>query len=70
MKTGTEDKKKIIVLAAMLAVIIPAAIWELSGYFTSPTPRPVVPVQVTAAPRPAGPRRRPPPQPPVPKPRA
>jgi hypothetical protein len=53
MKTGTEDKKKIIILAAMLAVIIPATIWELSGYFTSPTPRPAVPAQVTSAPRPA-----------------
>jgi hypothetical protein len=53
MKTGTEDKKKIIILAAMLAVIIPAAIWELSGYFSSPAPRPAVPAQVTTAPRPA-----------------
>jgi hypothetical protein len=53
MKTGTEDKKKIIILAVMLAVIIPATIWEVSGYFTSPAPRPVVPAQVNTAPRPA-----------------
>jgi hypothetical protein len=53
MKTGTEDKKKIAILAGLLVIIIPAAIWELSGFFSSPAPRPVVPVQVTAASRPA-----------------
>jgi hypothetical protein len=54
MKAGTEDKKKVIILAAMLAVILPAAVWELYGYFAGPTPapRPVAPVPANPAPRP------------------
>jgi hypothetical protein len=40
MKTGTEDKKKVAILAGMLVLIIPAAIWELHGLFASPTPTP------------------------------
>jgi hypothetical protein len=44
MKLGTEDKKKVAILAVMLAIIIPATIWELYGYFASPSvPRPAVP---------------------------
>ena len=50
MKTGAEDKKKVMILAGLLAIIIPAAIWELSGYFTTPAPRPV-PAQVATTPR-------------------
>ncbi|HEY3705427.1 MAG TPA: hypothetical protein VGL22_10230 [Terracidiphilus sp.] len=45
MKSGTEDKKKVIILAAMLALIVPLAIWELRGYFggSTPEPRPITP---------------------------
>jgi hypothetical protein len=50
MKTGAEDKKKVMVLAGLLAIIIPATVWELYGYFVSPAPRPV-PAQVTATSR-------------------
>jgi hypothetical protein len=50
MKTGAQDKKKVMILAGLLAVIIPAAIWELYGYFATPAPRPV-PAQVATTPR-------------------
>ena len=50
MKAGTEDKKKVLILAGLLVVIIPAAIWELYGYFATPAPRPV-PAQVITTPR-------------------
>jgi hypothetical protein len=41
MKTGTEDRRKVIILAVLLAIVVPAAIWELSGLFAKPsTPRP------------------------------
>ena len=55
MKAGTEDKKKIAILAGLLAIIIPAAIWELYGYFASPTPqpRPAAPAHVATAVQPA-----------------
>jgi hypothetical protein len=53
MKTGTEDKKKVIILTALLAVIIPVAIWELYGTFGSPTPAPRPAPPVAAAPSPA-----------------
>jgi hypothetical protein len=55
MKTGTEDKKKVAILAGMLAVIIPVAIWELHGVFASPTPtpRPVAVAPASPAQRPA-----------------
>ncbi len=36
MKTGAEDKRKVIILIALLAVVIPAGIWEVSGFFASP----------------------------------
>ena len=51
MKIGTEDKRKVIILIAMAAVIVPAAIWELHGYFGSPTPtpRPVIVAPTTPA---------------------
>lgn len=55
MKTGTEDKKKVAILAGMLILIIPAAIWELHGYFASPTPapRPAEPAPASTTRRPA-----------------
>lgn len=48
MKIGTEDRKKVMILAGMLAVIIPLAVWELWGAFGGssappPRPAPVVP---------------------------
>jgi hypothetical protein len=61
MKTGTEDKKKIYILIGLMAVIIPAAIWEISGMFgsspkpTPPPPAPVAAVRAPAAARPTGP---------------
>jgi hypothetical protein len=50
MKIGSEDKKKVAVLGALLVVIVPVAIWELSGYFGggTPTPRPVPAVTTPA----------------------
>jgi hypothetical protein len=50
MKAGTEDKKKVLILAGLLVVIVPAAIWELYGYFVTPAPRPV-PAQVVTTSR-------------------
>lgn len=40
MKIGAEDKKKVILVAVMFAIIIPAAIWEIYDNFSSPTPVP------------------------------
>jgi hypothetical protein len=57
MKLGTEDKRKVYILAVLIALIVPAAIWELYGVFASPsvpTVRPVAPaVARTAANNPA-----------------
>ncbi|UWZ83044.1 hypothetical protein [Occallatibacter riparius] len=50
MKTGAEDKKKVMILAGLLVIIIPAAIWELYGYFATPAPRPL-PAQIATTPR-------------------
>lgn len=50
MKTGTEDRKKVAILAGLLAVIIPVAIWELHGIFGSPTPTPHPAASTTPAP--------------------
>ncbi len=44
MKVGTEDKKKVIILAVLGVVIAITAIWELSGFFSSPKPQPA-PIQ-------------------------
>lgn len=44
MKLGTEDKRKVYIFIALLALIIPVAIWELHGTFggsSTPTVRPV-----------------------------
>lgn len=51
MKTGTEDKRKVAILAGLLAVVIPVAIWELHGSFSGPSapPRPA-PIAQTPAP--------------------
>jgi len=51
MKIGTEDKKKVIIAAVMFAIIVPAAIWEGYGYFSTPTPAPRPPAAVAPAPR-------------------
>jgi len=40
MKIGTEDKKKVLIAAVLFAIIIPVAIWEVYGYFASPSPPP------------------------------
>lgn len=40
MKIGAEDKKKVIALAVMLIIIVPAGIWELHDMFSSPPPPP------------------------------
>jgi hypothetical protein len=48
MKIGSEDKKKVAILGGMLVVIIPVAIWELSGMFGgSPAPPRPVPIVTT-----------------------
>ena len=42
MKTGAEDRRKVIILIVLLAIVVPVGIWELRGYFSMPsTPRPV-----------------------------
>lgn len=65
MKMGTEDKRKVYIFAGLMVLIIPIAIWELWGSFSSPTPavRPVAPAAVrttsrgtTTAPSDAGPQ--------------
>ncbi len=50
MKVGTEDKKKVIIVAVLFAIIVPAAIWEVYGYFAAPS-QPPRPVAVAAPPR-------------------
>lgn len=50
MKVGTEDKKKVILAAVLFAIIIPAAIWEIYGYFAPPTTAPR-PAAVATTPR-------------------
>jgi len=55
MKTGTENRRQVIVLSVLLAIALPIGIWELSGYFSTPSgPRPA-PAQSQAPnqPRPA-----------------
>ena len=50
MKVGTEDKKKVIIVAVLFAIIVPAAIWEVYGYFASPS-QPPRPAAVATTPR-------------------
>jgi hypothetical protein len=53
MKIGAEDKRKVIILGALLAVIVPAAIWEIFGT----TSQPSRPVAATAPQKNAAPAR-------------
>lgn len=55
MKIGTEDKKKVILVAVMFAIIVPAAIVEIYQNFSSPAPPRAVPA--ATATRPAAPAR-------------
>ena len=50
MKVGTEDKKKVILVAVLFAIIVPAAIWEVYGYFAAPS-QPPRPAAVAITPR-------------------
>jgi hypothetical protein len=51
MKTGSDDRRKVILLSVLLAIAVPVGIWELHGYFsTPPAPRPAqMPLQGQAA---------------------
>lgn len=40
MKTGTEDRRKVIIFIVLAAIAVPIGIWELKGYFSTPGPRP------------------------------
>jgi hypothetical protein len=42
MKAGMEDKRKVMILAGLGLVIAVLAVWELSGFFSSSTSRPIV----------------------------
>lgn len=60
MKLGAEDKRKVIIFGALLAVIVPLAIWELWGVFASPSQPPratAVQVPQTAQQKNAAPAR-------------
>ena len=46
MKIGTEDKRKVYIFAALLAIMVPLAVWELHSQFAAPS----VPRAVAAAP--------------------
>jgi hypothetical protein len=37
MKTGTEDRRKVIMLMVLLAIVVPVGIWEMRGYFSTPS---------------------------------
>jgi hypothetical protein len=41
VKTGSEDKRKVMILAGLGVVIAVLAVWELSSFFSSPAPRPI-----------------------------
>ena len=47
MKTGTENKRQVYILIALLAVIIPAAVWEIHSMFGGPSVPTVRPVPAT-----------------------
>lgn len=36
MKLGADDKRKVAILAGMVVLIVPLAIWELHGFFAGP----------------------------------
>lgn len=46
MKTGAEDKRKVMIFGGLMALILILAVWELHGFFAAPTPRPVAAPQV------------------------
>jgi hypothetical protein len=54
MKTGAEDRKKVIILAVLLAIAVPFGIWEVWGMFAAPpishpAPNQTVPAAVVPA---------------------
>lgn len=49
MKMGTENKRQVYILIALLAVIIPLALWQLHGMFAGPSIPTVRPVVTSAA---------------------
>jgi hypothetical protein len=55
MKIGSEDRRKVIIAIVLVAIALPVAIWELQGYFSSPSPRPAPPPALGQAARPPGP---------------
>lgn len=48
MKSGTEDKKKVIILIVLLAIVVPFAIWEIWGLFATPSAPRTVPIRAAA----------------------
>jgi hypothetical protein len=54
MKVGTEDKKKVYLLAGLGVVMLILAVWEI-GPFSAPSPAPAPPTAVVTAPVPAAP---------------
>jgi hypothetical protein len=48
VKAGTEDRRNVMILAALGVVIAGLAVWELSSFFSSPTPRPVAIVSTSS----------------------
>ncbi len=50
MKTGAEDKKKVMILVVLLAIIVPAAIWEVWGMFSKPSTPPAIVNRVPSVP--------------------
>lgn len=54
MKTGTEDRRKVILFIVLAAIAVPIGIWELQGYFSRPAPKPaVLPTMAANQPGPA-----------------
>ena len=43
MNAGLEDKRKVAILGGLVVVILGLGIWEVSGFFSSPAPRPALP---------------------------
>ncbi len=50
MKAGTEDKRKVAILIGMMALIVPAAIWEMRGFLAPSTPVRTAPAVAVATP--------------------
>ena len=55
MKTGTEDRRKVIIAIVLAAIALPIGIWELHGYFSTPAPRSTQPAPQTQPANPYGP---------------